>query len=160
MASGGHNKLPPEIHLLRGTKGQDQGLVLPEKLRTRIPFAEWASDPDAFDRETFVRETADYLFDVYGIGSAQDRHTLAMLADQLQTYVDARKQQSTLPLVVETNDGKTFAPNPYIVLANKAMENAIKLMNELGLTPKSRLSKGGGNSAPMTSFLGGVAVGR
>jgi phage terminase small subunit len=63
-----------------------------------------------------------------------------MLADQLQIYIDARAAIDSQPLIVETNAGKTFAPNPYISLANKAMENAIKLMSELGLTPKSRLA--------------------
>jgi phage terminase small subunit len=43
-------------------------------------------------------------------------------------------------LVVKINAGKTFAPNPYIAIANKAMDNCIRLMGELGLTPKSRLS--------------------
>jgi phage terminase small subunit len=42
--------------------------------------------------------------------------------------------------VIKINNGKTLAPNPYIAIANKSMENCIKLMNELGLTPKSRLA--------------------
>jgi len=137
MANG---KLPPEIHQIHGTKGQNPGILLPEKVKSRIPFAEWAHQPELFTRERFVKETADYLFDVYGIGSEQDRHTLVMLADQMQIYIDARVQQAKHPLVVKINAGKTFAPNPYIAVANKAMENCVKLMNELGLTPKSRLS--------------------
>ena len=111
---GGNNKLPPEIHQIHGTKGMNAGIMLPEKIKLRIPFAEWANQPELFNRERFVKETADYLFDVYGIGSGQ--------------------------LVIKINAGKTFAPNPYIAVANKAMENCLKLMNEMGLTPKSRLS--------------------
>ena len=133
-------KYPPEVHLVHGTKGENTGIPLPEKVKIRVPFAEWADNPALFNRERFVKETADYLFDVYGIGSDQDRHTLMMLADQLQIYIDARSAIDSQPLIVETNAGKTFAPNPYISLANKAMENAIKLMSELGLTPKSRLA--------------------
>jgi len=137
-----NNKLPPEIHLIHGSKGMNPGVLLPENVKARIPFAEWADKPELFSKEKFVKETADYLFDVYGIGSDQDRHALMMLADQLQIYIDARTQQAKHPLVVKINAGKTFAPNPYIALANKAMENTIKLMNEMGLTPKSRLSSG------------------
>ncbi|CAB4127007.1 Putative phage terminase, small subunit, P27 family [uncultured Caudovirales phage] len=137
---GGNNKLPPEIHQIHGTKGMNAGIMLPEKIKLRIPFAEWANQPELFNRERFVKETADYLFDVYGIGSGQDRHTLLMLADQMQTYIDARTEQFKHPLVIKINAGKTFAPNPYIAVANKAMENCLKLMNEMGLTPKSRLS--------------------
>jgi P27 family predicted phage terminase small subunit len=64
-----------------------------------------------------------------------------MLADQMQTYVSARAQQEKHPLVIKINDGKTFAPNPFISVANTAMKNCISLMNELGLTPKSRLQQ-------------------
>lgn len=149
-------KLPAEIHLIKGTKGMNPGVLLPESVKARIPFAEWANHPEKFTREKFVEETAAYLHEVYGIGSEQDRHTLMMLADQLQTYIDARSQQGAHPLVVEINGGKTFAPNPYISVSNEAMKNVIKLMNELGLTPKSRLS---GNkpeeNSPVAKFLRG-----
>ena len=149
-------KLPPEVHSVHGSKGKNPGIMLPEKIKSRIPFAEWADNPDLFSRKKFVEETANYLFDVYGIGSMQDRHTLAMLADQMQVYIDAKKLQSTLPLVVEINDGKTLAPNPYIALSNKAMDNCIKLMNELGLTPKSRLAANKlEDSSPLADFLKG-----
>ena len=135
-----HNKLPPEVHSVHGSKGMNIGIMLPEKIKARIPFAEWVSQPELFNKARFVKETADYLFDVYGIGSDQDRHTLAMLANQLQVYIDAIVEQDKHPLVIKINNGKTLAPNPYIAIANKAMENCIKLMNELGLTPKSRLA--------------------
>jgi hypothetical protein len=154
------NKLPPEVHLVRGTKGMNMGSPLPEKVKVRVPFAEWADDPTLFSRERFVKETADYLFDVYGIGSDQDRHTLMMLADQLQLYIDARKEQTKHPLIVKINGGKTHAPNPYIALANKAMDNAIKLMNELGLTPRSRLAANKlEDGSKMGEFLAGPKFG-
>ena len=136
----GKSKLPVEVHAVHGSKGQNVGIMLPEKIKARIPFATWGNNPESFSRKRFVQETADYLFDVYGIGSEQDQHTLTMLADQMQVYIEAKKMQDTMPLVVEINNGKTLAPNPYITIANKAMDNAIKLMNELGLTPKSRLA--------------------
>ena len=45
-----------------------------------------------------------------------------------------------MPLVVTTNGGKTYQSNPFITIANKAMDNAVKLMGELGLTPRTRLT--------------------
>jgi P27 family predicted phage terminase small subunit len=151
-----HNKLPPEIHAVHGSKGMNAGIMMPEKLRARIPFAEWASQPELFTKQRFVDETAQYLYDVYGIGTEQDRHTLMMLADQMQTYIDARSQQDKHPLVVKINNGKTLAPNPYIAIANKAMENCIKIMNELGLTPKSRLAANKlEDASPLADFLKG-----
>lgn len=153
MANG---KLPPEIHLIKGSKGMNQGVLLPQSVKARIPFAEWASQPELFSKQRFVEETAQYLYEVYGIGTEQDRHTLMMLADQLQTYIDARAQQDKHPLVVKINNGKTLAPNPFISVANEAMKNCIKIMNELGLTPKSRLAAGKmEDESPLMQFLKG-----
>jgi phage terminase small subunit len=151
----GKLKLPPEIHAVRGTKGMNQGIELDEKIRNRIPFAEWLTDPESFTKEKFVEETADFLWHTYRLGSDQDRHTLGMLADQLAIYIEAKRLLPTLPLVVEINDGKTLAANPYIAIANKAMDNALKLMGELGLTPRTRLAKGKDDATPLASFLSG-----
>lgn len=74
MANG---KLPPEIHLIRGSKGMNQGALLPDHVKDRIPFAEWLKEPNNFNKEKFIEETSNYLFEVYGIGSKQDRHSLA-----------------------------------------------------------------------------------
>lgn len=150
------HKMPPETHAVHGSTGTNPGVFLPEKVKCRIPYAEWLTDPDSFSKERFIKETADYLHDVYGLGTAQDRHVLAMLADQLEIYIQAKKQQSEYPLVVEINGGKTLAPNPYIALSNKAMDCAVKLMNELGLTPKSRLAANKlEDASPLGDFLKG-----
>ena len=95
-------KLPPEVHLVHGTAGKalHMGVTLPTEIRARIPFAEWANDPTSFSREQFIEETSNYLQTVYGLGTKQDRHTLMMLADQLQMYIDARTAQNKHPLVV------------------------------------------------------------
>ena len=63
------NKLPQEVHSVHGSKGINIGVAIPEKLKARIPFAEWASQPELFSKQRFVEETAQYLFDVYGIGT-------------------------------------------------------------------------------------------
>jgi len=151
-----NSKLPPEIHLIHGTKGQNQGVSLPDNVKARIPIAYWSNNPEEFSKERFVKETADYLFEAYGIGTEQDQHTLWMLADQMANYINARVQQDKHPLVIKINDGKTLAPNPFIAIANEAMKNAIKIMGELGLTPRSRLSSSNlGEHSPVKKFLKG-----
>ena len=65
--------------MIEGTKGLNQGISLPEKVKMRIPECEWMHNPDAWNPEQFFKETSDYLYDVYGIGSAQERHLLACL---------------------------------------------------------------------------------
>jgi phage terminase small subunit len=153
------NKLPTELHLVHGTKPDHQAITLPESVKKRIPEAEWMTNPTQWDKATFVTETAEFLFDVYGIGSDQDKHTLAMLADQIDLYVACNMQLSNNDLVISTNDGKTLAPNPIISIRNNALKLVIQLMNELGLTPRSRLNKTEGNvsdNSAVSKFLRGV----
>jgi phage terminase small subunit len=135
------NKLPVELHLVHGTKPEHNAIALPESVKKRIPEAEWMSNPSCWNKATFVQETSDYLYDVYGIGSNQDKHTLAMLADQIDLYVSCNIQLAGSDLVISTNDGKTLAPNPIISIRNNSLKLVIQLMNELGLTPRGRLNK-------------------
>ena len=152
------NKLPIELHLVHGTKPEHSAIALPESVKKRIPEAEWMSNPDCWDKATFVQETSAYLYDVYGIGSNQDKHTLAMLADQIDMYVACNMQLVGSDLVISTNDGKTLAPNPIISIRNNSLKLVIQLMNELGLTPRGRLSKTESNTddnSAVSKFLRG-----
>ena len=152
------NKLPVELHLVHGTKPEHSAMPLPESVKKRIPEAEWMSNPNCWNKATFVQETSNYLYDVYGIGSNQDKHTLAMLADQIDLYVSCNIQLAGSDLVISTNDGKTLAPNPIISIRNNSLKLVIQLMNELGLTPRGRLNKTEGSiddNSAVSKFLRG-----
>lgn len=138
------NKKPPELHVIDGTKKRavNMGAAVPDNLKKRIPRAEWMDNYDAWDKSKFIEETADFLFDVYGIGNDQDKHTLAMLADQIDTYVKCCKGIAKGGILSRFNNGATIGPNPYISVRDKTLAKIIQLMNELGLTPRSRLSAG------------------
>jgi P27 family predicted phage terminase small subunit len=136
------NKLPVELHLIKGTKGEHNPITLPEKVKQRIPQAEWMDNPDAWDKAQFVKETSDFLFEVYGIGTSQDKHTLTMLADQIELYIQCNRGIAKNGVISKFNDNKTIGPNPFITVRNNALKLIIQLMNELGLTPRSRLSSG------------------
>lgn len=130
--------------------------MLPASIKKRIPKADWVDDPDAWDKEKFIQETADFLYDVYGIGNDQDKHTLAMLADHIETYIQCNKAIKKTGIVSKFNDGKTIGPNPYLSVRNKTMTLIIQIMNELGLTPRSRLSAGKTEEeSPVAQFLKG-----
>lgn len=151
------NRKPPELHVVDGTKSRrGNSTPLPENLKARIPKAEWVDDPDAWDKDRFIRETADFLYDVYNIGSEQDRHTLGMLADQIDIYVRCNQGIKAGGVITKFNDGKTMGPNPYLSVRNKTTTLIIQLMNELGLTPRSRLASGKvQESSPLSQFLKG-----
>lgn len=151
------NKKPPELHVVDGTKSRvGEGASIPSELKKRIPKAEWMENPDAWDKHKFIEETSEFLFTVYGIGNDQDKHTLAMLADHIDTYVKCMKGINKNGIITTFNNGATVGPNPYIGVRNKTMTLIIQLMNELGLTPRSRLSAGKvEKESPLAAFLKG-----
>ena len=132
---------PPELHLIEGTTSRTGNTVmLPESIRKRVPKADWLDNPDAWDSAKFIEETAEFLLSVYGIGNDQDKHILAILAGQIQIYIDCARQIRRDNLVVAYNAGATPGANPLITIQNKAITLILQLMGELGLTPKGRLS--------------------
>lgn len=134
--------------------------MLPDNLKKRIPKAEWVDNPEAWDKTQFIEETSEFLYNVYGIGNDQDKHTLAMLADHIDTYVKCTDAIKRGGIVSKFNDGKTVGPNPYLSVRNKTMTLIIQLMNELGLTPRSRLSAGKQEEdSPVAQFLKGPFAG-
>ena len=46
-------------------------------------------------------------------------------------------------VVTKFNGGKTVGVSPYLTAADRASQRAIQLMNELGITPRSRLNSAG-----------------
>ena len=123
---------------------------MPATIRKRIPAAVWMDNPDAWDKQKFIDDTAEFLHSVYGIGNDQDSATLTILADHIETYVDCSKMlryedengKRQSRLVIPQNDNKTLAPSPWLSIRNKTTTLIIQLMNELGLTPRSRLASG------------------
>lgn len=152
------NKKPPELHLIEGTKSRavNIGTTIPEELRNRIPEAEWMTNPDAWDKSAFVKETSDFLWEVYGIGNDYDKHILAMLADQIDTYVACNKGIRKGGVIARFNNGATIGPNPFVSVRDKTLAKIIQLMNEMGLTARSRLSANKTEpDSPLAKFLKG-----
>ena len=149
------NKKPTELHAIQGTKGVNQGISLPEKVKMRIPECEWMHNPNAWNPEQFFKETSDYLYDVYGIGSSQERHLLAWLTKEISKYIECEKHLNK-GLVVNFNNGATWGANPYLSIQERALSKALQIMNELGLTPRSRLS---GTKAQSQTNIGKLMLG-
>lgn len=121
-----------------------------------MAFAEWLSNPDAWDREAFLSEANTFMYQVHGAHCTFDRHLLAMLADQLETYVAACHRISAEEIIVEQNNGVTSGAHPAIGIRERAAIRITALMSELGLTPRARMT--GSKSLPqgkMADFLRG-----
>ena len=149
------NRLPPELHIVHGTKAEHKGKPLPEAIRQRIPKPVWLDDPDLWDMDEFITTTADFLWDTYGIGSAQDQHLLGALAFQLDVFVKCIKGARGGGPVTKFNAGATVGTNPYLTTGEKALGRAIMIMNELGLTPRGRLATNKVESGKFAALMAG-----
>jgi phage terminase small subunit len=134
------NRKPIELHKIEGTKfgGKNKPTELPEEIKKRIPVADWMNGMAGWNKQKFILETSEYLWEVYGIGDDQNKHTLAMLADQLELYIFCADELKKVGLI--SNDFGKQVPNPLIAIRHKSSTLIIQLMNELGLTPRSRLA--------------------
>ena len=149
------NRLPPELHLVHGTQAAHKGTMLPESVRARVPKADWLDNPDAWDRDVFVKETSEFLWETYGIGSNQDKHVLAALANQMEIYIKCMKGVAKNGIVTTFNNGATVGPNPYLSAGDRALARAVVLMNELGLTPRGRLATNKQEGGKYSKLLAG-----
>ena len=148
-------KLPSELRIIRTG---DKTIDLPEKIKSRVPQADWLENPDAWNASRFIKETADFMYEIYGIDADQDKHLLAMLADQISIYIEAKKGIARDGVVAEFNAGKTMGASPYFAVMKESLNKIVVLMNELGLTPKGRMGKTTTNTTSYDDLLGGVRV--
>jgi P27 family predicted phage terminase small subunit len=151
------NKKPVELHLIESTKPRTTNpVVLPEAIKKRIPQAEWLDNYQLWDKKKFIEETSEFLFQVYGIGNNQDKTALAMLANEIDTYVECCKGIEKGGIVIRFNNGANLGSNPFLIERGKAFKNIIQMMNELGLTPRGRLSiNKPEEDSPISKFLKG-----
>jgi phage terminase small subunit len=149
------NRIPAELHLVHGTKAAHNAGVLPDQVKRRVPKADWLDNPEAWDRNVFIKETSDFLWETYGIGSDQDKHILGALAMQLEIYISCIKGIKEEGIVTTFNSGQTQGISPYLTAADKSLSRAVVLMNELGLTPKGRLATNKQEGGKYSKLLNG-----
>lgn len=71
-----------------------------------------------------------------GVVTCVDRAVLGAYCTVYQRWIDAESHIDDL--ICQTPNG-FYSPNPYIAIANKALELMYKYMQDLGLTPSSRV---------------------
>ena len=87
----------------------------------------------------------------------QDQHLIGMLAESIETYVACTKDIRLNGLVVVHKNGVT-GKNHHVEIRDKALARNLQIMNELGLTPKTREKPEPKPSAEMIAFLLGPSA--
>lgn len=73
----------------------------------------------------------------HGVLATVDRAALAAYCVAYARWVEAEAQVAKLGTIVKTSNGNLIQ-NPYLAVANRAMEQMTKLAAEFGMTPSSR----------------------
>jgi P27 family predicted phage terminase small subunit len=146
---------PVELRVIHGTAGRNLAASVP-KPRRQLPRC-----PDFLTGEAQLcwKRTAKELYDA-GLLTVIDRDALAMYCKAYQRWIEAEAQIAKKGTVVVTNvkrspvekdadgniigggeviGGGNYIQNPYLAIANKAMEQMLKLEAEFGMTPSSRM---------------------
>lgn len=134
---------PVELRVLHGTAARAIAASVP-KPRRQLPRC-----PEFLvgEAELCWKRTAKELYDA-GLLTVIDKDALAMYCTAYARWRDAEKVVAQRGLVVLTNvkkddegnviGGGNYIQNPYLAIANKAMEQMLKLEAEFGMTPSSR----------------------
>lgn len=72
-----------------------------------------------------------------GVVTVIDRAALAAYCTAWARWVDAEAQVARLGTIVKTANGNLIQ-NPYLAVANRALEQMTRLATEFGMTPSSR----------------------
>jgi len=129
--------IPDEQKRALGIRIRKPLTEIPAEMRKPIPIAEWVEDPHSFVKSQFIKETVQYIIDVYGADPESYQYQVLFLADSMQLLVDAE--------IGFLESGSKILVNrklsPWLRVKDTAIEQIIRLSRELGLTPSSRLPR-------------------
>src|SRR5262245_33054691 len=136
--NSGRRPQPTALKVLRGNPGK-RPLNPSEPTLTRAeksfdtPPRELADDPAAAAEWARVAP----MLRAAGLVSEAERGALTALCQQWSRYIAAHAQVIALGMCIETAKGVPI-PNPYLLVADRALTHCHRLWNELGLTPSGR----------------------
>lgn len=125
------------------SKSYAKSLAKIESMQRKFPPLPWLDNPDLWDAKKYYDETAQEIIDVHGALSNHDQAVLTLLTAQMDSVNHCSKLLAEQGHIYTYNAGKTMGPSPAFQMRVKALEIAVRLMNELGITLKSR-----GNNKP------------
>ena len=130
-----NRQTPIEVRKALGIRIRTRLAEIPADMRKPIPQAEYADDPKLFNQKQFIKETSLFIDRVYGYEPASYQLMVWLLAEEMQTFMDA-----TLGFIESGSEllmnGKE---SPWLKVHNTSATNILRLNRELGLTPASRL---------------------
>ena len=139
----GRKPKPIELRVLHGTAARAAAASVPRPRRKLPRCPEYLTG----EAEKCWKRTAGELYDA-GLLTVIDRDALALYCTVYARWREAEGMVAKKGLVVVTNvkrdddgnviGGGNYIQNPWLAIANKALEQMCKLEAEFGMTPSSR----------------------
>jgi len=129
----GRRPLPTKLHKLHGNPGKRP--LNTEEPQPRAGIPECPSHLDALAKEEWNRIVPE--LELSGLLSQVDRAALAAYCQSWSRWVDAEEKIQMTGPVIKTNKGYPIQ-NPYLGIANTALEHMRKFLIEFGMSPASR----------------------
>jgi len=133
MGRRGPAPKPTELKKLQGNPGRrplNDREAKPAIIKPRCPA--YLSD----EGKKEWRRVVGYLYDAKLL-TAIDHEALAMYCETVGIWVKATQQVNQSGMVGKTKAGNLIH-NPYLDIANRAKRDALRFMQEFGMTPASR----------------------
>ena len=105
----------------------------------QVPNLKTINDLSKLSHTEICEYVSDYLYREYGLTDAPLQHLIAILAIEIEHYSICQKDIQKNGVMAVYNGGKTQGANPHLAILQRCTKNIIRIMRELGMTPKSRL---------------------
>lgn len=130
----GRKPKPTTLHVLHGTFNSTRHADRANEPRPQGKLLKPPEFLDAIAREEWQRVRKE-LHDL-GLLTAVDRSALAAYCVSYSRWVQAEEAIKSQALMVK--NGEAIGPNPFIAIANRAMEQMMRAAAEFGMTPSAR----------------------
>ncbi|MEL6599949.1 MAG: phage terminase small subunit P27 family [Pseudomonadota bacterium] len=129
----GRKPTPTALKLVQGNPGKRALNADEPKPAEGLPTCPAHLSPTAKTEWKRVARMLNYM----GLLSEIDRAALAGYCQAYGRWVEAERELAKTPTLLRTPSGYV-QPSPWLAIANKANEQMLKWMAEIGLTPSSR----------------------
>lgn len=102
---------------------------------------DWLKNGCEWDKNQFVSDIANFIESTQTANTFPNMVLIEMLATQVDIYIQCVKKIEESGLIETYNKGATTGPSVHFTMADKALNRALQLMKELGITPMHRIGQ-------------------
>jgi phage terminase small subunit len=100
---------------------------------------DWLSGDTEWDKKQFISDVANFIESTQVANTFPNMILIEMLGTQIEIYIQCIKKLDEFGLIETYNKGATSGPSVYFTMSDKALNRALQIMKELGITPTHRI---------------------